>query len=97
MTRARHVECKPGAAVRLHGYMPARVVTIEREYNGPHWDTATLYAHCRVTVRSAGIGPHGYRPGELVRVRAGDAVPRDLIRVRRGSGRLYWPTFTVRT
>lgn len=71
--RARHTVLKVGAAVRLHGYMPARVI---------------------VTVRRTGIGPHGYRPGQRVRVYARDAVPRDLIRVKRGShGRLCWPSY----
>lgn len=97
MTRARHIECKVGAAVRLHGYMPARVTMIEVEHTAPNYDRGIVYAYCRVTVRRAGIGPHGYRPGEYVRVLACDAVPRDLIRVQRGSGRLYWSTFKVYT
>lgn len=101
MSRARHDVCKPGAAVRLHGYAPARVEYLETVYTGPHYDRGTVYAHCIVTGRgpnrSAGrIGPHGYRPGERVTVRACEAVPRDIIRVsRQHTGALTWPAFDV--
>lgn len=84
--KTRHMVCKPGAAVRLHGYMPARVLELCRLD-----DCGTVYAKCVVTVKRAGIGPHGYKPGEVVTVRVGEAVPRDCIRVARGSGgRLTW-------
>ena len=86
----KHYICKPGAAVRLHGYMPARVVAVRRE----DW-TGRIVADCVVTVRRAGIGPHGYRPGDEVTVLGSHAVPRDCIRVERGSGRLMWPVFAV--
>lgn len=95
MSRARHDVCKPGAAVRLHGYAPARVDRIERDEDG------RVYAHCIVTGRGpdwqAGrIGPHGYRTGERVAVRASEAVPRDIIRVsRQRMGALVWPVFSV--
>ena len=80
----KHLTCKAGAAVRLHLYMPARVVRVWRD---ALFDC--LRADCIVTVRRAGVGPHGYRPGEHVTVRASEAVPRDCIRVMRGtSGRL---------
>lgn len=93
--RPRHVACKVGAAVRLHGYCAARVVGIEREYTYGA-TRPTVYAHCIVTARHR-VGPHGYRPGDAVTVHACYAVPRDLIRVKRGSGRLYWPRFTVQS
>lgn len=89
--RARHIECKRGAAVRLHGYAPAQVRAV---YVAAH-DGAT-YAECVITARDK-RGPHGYRPGERVHVRASAAVPRDIIRTARGSGRLYWPSFAVHT
>lgn len=93
--RVRHTVCKVGAAVRLHGYAPARVVALEYERTGPDYSRGVWYAECVITARGpdwrAGrIGPHGYRPGERVTVRAGEAVPRDTIRVARGSGRLTW-------
>lgn len=87
--KRKHYTCKPGAAVRLHGYMPAKVMGIERDEDGVVW------ARCIVTVRRSGIGPHGYGPGQMVWVRSSQAVPRDCIRVARGSGRLYWPVFAV--
>lgn len=98
--RRRHTVCERGAAVRLHGYAPARVLYLEHERRGPDYSSGTWMAHCVITARgpdwSAGrIGPHGYRPGEAVTVRACEAVPRDLIRVARGSGRLWWPPFDV--
>lgn len=100
LPRVRHTVCKAGAAVRLHGYAPARVLYLEHERIGPDYSRGTWRAHCVITARgpdwSAGrIGPHGYRPGERVTVRACEAVPRDLIRVARGSGRLWWPGFDV--
>ena len=96
MTR-RHTVCKAGAAVRLHGYAPARVLYLEHERRGPDYSRGTWVAHCVITARgpdwTAGrIGPHGYRPGERVTVRACEAVPRDLVRVKPGSGgALWWP------
>lgn len=95
MSRARHTVCKAGAAVRLHGYAPARVDWIERDEDG------RVSAHCIVTGRgpdwrAGNIGPHGYRTGERVTVRASEAVPRDIIRISRQSpGRLVWPVFSV--
>lgn len=91
--RKHHTVCKVGAAVRLHGYAPARVLHLENS-------AGTRLAHCVITARGtdwkAGrIGPHGYRPGERVTVRACRAVPRDVIRTARGSGRLWWPAFDV--
>ena len=83
-----HTVCKQGAAVRLHGYAPARVERIEREESG------RVVAHCRITARHK-RGPHGYTLGERVRVSASEAVPRDCIRTMRGSGRLVWPAFSV--
>lgn len=95
MSRARHTACKPGAAVRLHGYAPARVVSLEHERTGPDWSDGTWYADCIITARDK-RGPHGYRPGERVRVLASAAVPRDIIRRSRQSpGRLWWPTFAI--
>lgn len=94
MTRTRHTVCKAGAAVRLHGYAPARVLFLEHERTGPDYSAGTWLAHCVITARRE-IGPHGYRPGERVTVRACEAVPRDVIRVARGSGRLWWPAFEV--
>lgn len=98
--RARHTVCKAGAAVRIHGYAPARVLFLEYERRAPDYSHGTWYAHCVITARGpdwkAGlIGPHGYRPGDRVTVRACNAVPRDLVRVARGSGRLWWPNFGV--
>ena len=94
LPRVRHTVCKAGAAVRLHGYAPARVerVEIDARFSPPF-----TWAHCVITARgpdwSAGrIGPHGYRPGERVTVRACEAVPRDIVRVKPGSGgALWWP------
>lgn len=101
LPRVRHTVCKAGAAVRLHGYAPARVERVEIDASFPASAARPVtLAHCVITARgpdwSAGrIGPHGYRPGERVTVRACEAVPRDLIRVARGSGRLWWPGFAV--
>lgn len=87
--RARHTVCKPGAAVRIHGYAPARVLRLEQVHGGP-W-----LAHCIITAREK-IGPHGYQPGERVTVPANDAIPRDIIRISRQSpGRLIWPAFDI--
>lgn len=88
-----HTICKPGAAVRLHGYAPARVREIFRE----KW-TGQVMAECVITGRSPGwrdkqIGPHGYRTGEIVVVHAGEAIPRDCLRVK--CGRLWWPVFSI--
>lgn len=90
----KHYECKKGAAVRLHGYAPARVTAV---YVAAHDDK--LYAECVVTGRNwrGQIGPHGYRSGQRVNVRACEAVPRDVIRTQRGSGRIVWDHFTIRT
>lgn len=95
MTRARHTVCKVGAAVRLHGYAPARVLYLERVHVGPDYSHGVWYAECAITARGpnwhAGrVGPHGYRPGERVTVRATQAVPRDIIRTK-GGGALWWP------
>ena len=98
MKRTRHTECKAGAAVRLHGYAPARVLAVF-----PRAGESGLWAECRITARApdwqrGNIGPHGYRSGALVYVRAGEAIPRDIIRISRQSlGRLIWPHFTIRT
>lgn len=95
---ARHDVCKAGAAVRLHGYAPARVVSIETD---ARFSPPFTWAHCIVTGRGpdwkAGrIGPHGYRTGERVTVRASEAVPRDVIRVsRQRMGAIVWPVFSV--
>lgn len=87
--RKKHYVCKAGACVRLHGYAPALVLAVYQA-DGATW------AHCRVTLRRRGIGPHGFRPGELVNVRACHAIPRDLIRVSRQQfGRLIWGAFDV--
>lgn len=99
--RARHTVCKAGAAVRLHGYAPARILYLEHERRGPDYSRGTWLAHCIITARGpdwkAGrIGPHGYRAGERVTVPASDAVPRDIIRISRQSpGRLVWSAFTI--
>lgn len=99
--RRRHTACKAGAAVRLHGYAPARVLFLECEHVGPDYSRGTWYAECVITGRgpdwkAGNIGPHGYRPGERVRVLAFHAVPRDIIRISRQSpGRLVWPPFDV--
>jgi hypothetical protein len=86
----KHTICRPGAAVRLHGYMPAVVLAIRADGDG------ALVADVRVTVRRAGIGPHGYRPGELTTVRACHAIPRDIIRIsRQHMGAFYWPSFAI--
>ena len=91
----KHNVLKVGTAVRLHGYCAARVESFEYEDTHPyHEGRGTWYAHCRVTARRK-VGPHGYRPGETVTVRVHDAVPRDLIRIARGIGKLCWPTFTI--
>ena len=88
--KARHEVCQAGAAVLLHGYMPAVVLKIERDEDG------RLCADCRVTVRRRGLGPHGYTPGELVNVRAADAIPRDLVHVsRHRTGALVWNNFSI--
>lgn len=88
--RKRHTVCKPGAAVRLHGYMAARVLVV--------WDHEWLgcrVADCIITARKS-IGPHGYSPGQLVTVRVSEAVPRDCIYISRQSfGRLAWRSFRV--
>lgn len=91
MTRARHTVCKVGAAVRLHGYAPARVIALEyqQDYSRGEW-----HADCVITARRK-VGPHGYQPGERVTVPAYAAVPRDTIRTLRGSGRLTWPAVEV--
>ena len=97
----KHTTCKPGAAVRLHGYAPARVDSIEVDTSFPaSAERPDVLAHCTITARSpdwkaGNIGPHGYRTGERVTVRAVEAVPRDLVRVARGSGRLWWPAFAI--
>lgn len=96
LPRRRHTVCKAGAAVRLHGYVPARVLAVYVDASD-----GRLWAECRITARgpdwSAGrIGPHGYRAGGLAYVRASEAVPRDLIRVsRQRCGALWWPAFSV--
>ena len=101
--RRKHTECAKGAAVRLHGYAPARVLFLECEHVGPDYSRGTWYAECVITGRgpdwkAGNIGPHGYRTGERVRVLAFHAVPRDIIRISRQSpGRLVWPQFNVRT
>lgn len=86
-----HVTCKPGAAVRLHGYMPARVESLEMCKD---WTLPVAMANCVITARRE-YGPHGYKPGERVTVYAYQAVPRDLVRTARGSGRLYWSGFDI--
>lgn len=97
----KHTICKPGAAVRLHGYAPARVDSIEVDARFPaSEERPDVLAHCTITARGAdwragNIGPHGYKPGERVTVRASHAVPRDLVRVERGSGCLRWPAFDI--
>lgn len=89
MSRNKHTVCKAGAAVRIHGYAPARVLRLEQVRDG------TWLAHCIITARRK-IGPHGYRPGERVTVPASDAVPRDIIRISRTfTGRLIWSAFNV--
>lgn len=89
----KHTTCRIGAAVRLHGYAPARVLAFHRVHVSdfaPYWTV-----DCLITTRSK-IGPHGYRPREVVNVRAHDAVPRDIIRVsRQHPGALYWPSFAI--
>ena len=95
---AKHTVCKAGAAVRLHGYAPARVLSLEY---APDYSMGSWLAHCVITGRGpdwkAGrIGPHGYRTGEKVTVRIHDAVPRDIIRQsRKYSGALRWPSFSI--
>lgn len=97
----KHTICRPGAAVRLHGYAPARVDSVEVDARFPaSEERPDVLAHCTITARGAdwkagNIGPHGYKPGERVTVRVHDAVPRDLVRVERGSGRLRWPAFDI--
>jgi hypothetical protein len=97
----KHTVCKAGAAVRLHGYAPARVLFLEHERTGPDYSIGSWLAHCVITGRGpdwkAGrIGPHGYRAGETVTVRVHDAVPRDIIRQsRKYCGALRWPHFTI--
>lgn len=101
MTRRKHRTCKPGAAVRLHGYAPARVLFLEYERTGPDYSRGTWYAECIITARgpdwkAGNIGPHGYRPGERVRVLAYHAVPRDIIHISRQSfGSIVWPHFDI--
>lgn len=94
--RRRHTVCERGAAVRLDGYAPARVLDVRRGEDG-----ATV-ADCIITARgpdwkAGNIGPHGYRTGESVTVRASRAVPRDIIRIsRQRCGALWWPAFDIR-
>lgn len=76
LPKRRHTVCEAGAAVRLHKYAPARVLSLEQDTDG------TWYAHCIITARGPDwrdgrIGPHGYRTGDRVTVRAFHAVPRD--------------------
>ena len=97
--RRRHTACKVGAAVRLRGYAPARVVALEHERSGPSYARGVWFADCIITGRGpdwkAGrIGPHGYRTGERVRIAAYQAIPRDIIRTKSG-GALWWPGFEV--
>lgn len=93
MTGNKHTVCRKGAAVRLHGYAPAVVWVVYYDGDGDLW------AVCRITGRGpdrkAGRvpGPHGYRTGEVVTVRAADAVPRDRIYTR--TGRICWHDFTI--
>lgn len=93
--RRKHRACKPGAAVRLHGYAPARVARVYVDADG------RTRADCVITARgpdwkAGNIGPHGYRPGERVDVRACEAVPRDIITISRQSpGRIVWPHFDI--
>lgn len=94
---AKHYALKRGAAVRLHLYMPARVLSVRVDPDAPG-AYARVVADCVVTLRrngGAGIGPHGYRHGERVTVLANCAIPRDCIRTRRGSGALYFAPFDV--
>lgn len=92
--KAKHFVTKAGASVRLHGYAPAKVMAVFPRAGEPG-----LWAECRITGRNwrGQIGPHGYRTGQVVYVRAHEAVPRDLIKVQRGSGKLYWPAFEIET
>lgn len=88
MTMSRHTVCRKGAAVRLHGYAPARVERLELVHG--RW-----MAHCVITARRK-VGPQGYRPGERVTVPASEAIPRDIIRIsRKYTGRLVWPAFDI--
>lgn len=86
--RARHDVCKAGAAVRLHGYAPARVLYLEHERRGPDYSNGTWMAHCVITAR----GPD-WSAGRIGgRTATGPAKP---LRFARGSGRLWWPAFSV--
>ncbi len=90
MAKTRHTVCRKGAAVRLHGYAPARVERLEFAHG--RW-----MAHCVITARRK-VGPQGYRPGERVTVPANEAIPRDIIRIsRQYTGRLVWPAFDIVT
>lgn len=91
MTRNKHTVCRKGATVRVHGYAPAVVLSVDRA-------GGDLWATCRITGRGPGwkagrIGPHGFRTGEVVTVRVHDAPPRDRIYCR--SGRIGWGSFDV--
>lgn len=94
MTGNKHTVCRKGAAVRLHGYAPAVVLSVDRD-----GQTGTIWATCRITGRGSDRkagrvpGPHGYRTGEIVTVWVHDAPPRD--RVFRRGGRIGWRSFDV--
>ena len=96
-TRKKYTVCRAGAAVRLHGYAPARVLRVAFD------DGGVCMAECKITARGpdwkrGNIGPHGYRPGDIVCVRAFLAVPRDIIRVsRKYTGRIIWHPFSIKT
>lgn len=95
--RRRHTVCERGAAVRLHGYAPARVLSVFRAAPG-----GRVMVECEITARGpdwkAGrIGPHGYRTGQTVTEYARHAIPRDIIRIsRQRCGALWWPAFDIR-
>jgi len=87
--KAKHLVCKKGAAVRLDGFKAAKVLAI-------YHDDGKIYAQCRITCRK----PRDYSPyptqGNIVTVRASQAVPRDCVYISRQSmGAIKWHGFSV--
>lgn len=85
----KHTTCKPGAAVMLNGYCPAKVLRIFRERSV---ETINVMAQVQVTADTK-VGPEGYTPGEILTIDAQLAVPRDC--VQQTMTQLGWSSFTI--
>ena len=85
----KHTTCKPGAAVMLNGYCPAKVLRIFRERS---LETINVMAEVQVTADSK-AGPEGYTPGETLTINAQLAVPRDC--VQQTMTQIGWSAFPI--